>query len=119
VFLLSGAVIIEGPSNVILIPPETVAVFSCNITEGVLPAWVIDGDRLFPGIDQFPPGHVLDGSNLNVTMGVNGTEYRCFITLNNFPVDSDPAFLFIASKLMHTEIQNLYKYAYTSNLKYV
>jgi len=37
VFLLSAAEMIEEPSEVIiLIPPETVAVFSCNVTGHII-----------------------------------------------------------------------------------
>jgi len=105
VFLLSGAEIIEGPSDVILIPPETVAVFSCNVTEGETLLWRIDNQRFLLS-DPLPPGHVKDGSNLNVTMGVNGTQYNCFLIILSggiFTIDSSPAFLFIAGKFMHAK----------------
>jgi len=103
VFFLSGLEIIEGPSDVILIPPETVAVFSCNLSEGALPAWRIGGERFFRD-DVYPPGHFLDGSNLYVNMSVNGTEYHCILLLpNGTAAESGPGFLFIASKFMHTE----------------
>jgi len=95
VFLLSGAKIIEGPSDVILVPPETVAVFSCNNTEELLPSWIIGG-HLFSRNSPFFPGYFLDGFNLNVTMGVNGTEYYCLIELNRNVLESGTAFLYIA-----------------------
>ena len=100
VFLLSGIKIIEGPSDVILVPPETVTVFSCNVSHGMLPIWVIDG-RVFFRNQEYPTGHVLNGFNLNVTMGINGTEYRCLIILSGTFLESSTAFLYIAGKFMY------------------
>ena len=94
-----GIEILDGPSDFILVPPETEAVFSCNVGDGGLPSWRING-TLFARTDQYPVGHVLDGMYLNVTMPVNGSEYICVIIfLNGTADESDPAFLYIAGKL--------------------
>jgi len=92
-------VILEGPSDFIVIPPANEAVFSCNLTEGALPVWRING-TLFVRNEVFPAGHVLDGFNLNVTMPVNGTPYGCVLFfLNGSASESEPAFLYIAGKM--------------------
>jgi len=99
-FLILGARILEGPSNFIVIPPATEAVFSCILTEGALPSWRING-VFFLRSDLLPAGHILDGNNLNVSIPVNGTEYVCLITfLNGTVVGSDPALLYIAGMYM-------------------
>jgi len=77
-------------------------VFSCNVTEGQTLLWRI-GERRFLSGDPLLPGHFKDGSNLNVTMGVNGTLYQCFILSGSVPIDSSPAFLYIAGKFKHTK----------------
>ena len=111
VFLPIGIVILEGPSDFIVIPPATKAVFSCNLSEGALPAWTING-VFFARNNPYPTGHVLDGNNLNVTIpddGVivnlpaNGSEYVCMLTfLNGSALASDPAFLYIAGMYICT-----------------
>ena len=92
----------EGPSDFIVIPPSTEAVFSCNLTEGGLPSWRINGS-LFVRSAVYPAGHVLDGIYLNISIPVNGTEYICvLIFLNGTTTESDPAFLFIAGMYFNT-----------------
>ena len=94
--------VLEEPSTVILFPPETVAVFTCNISNETLPSWRINGFYYFRN-DTYPTGHVLGNLTLTVTMGGNGSEYNCFV--NSFGIQSDPAFLYYASKLfMHTYV---------------
>ena len=98
-FTVIGVEILEGPSNFILVPPENEAVFSCNVGEGGLPSWRING-TLFARNAPYPAGHVLDGIYLNVTIPANGSEYICVIVfLNGTADESDPAFLYIAGKL--------------------
>ena len=90
----------DGPSDFIVIPPATEAVFSCNITEGGLPSWRINGS-LFVRSAVFPAGHVLDGIYLNISMPANGSEYICvLIFLNGTAVETDPAFLFVAGEFL-------------------
>jgi len=102
VFLLSAAEIFEGPSDVILIPPENVAIFSCNVSGRELPLWRIGIQQVLSG-DPLPAGHVKNSSNLIVTMGDNGTRYNCFLLDGGRPIDSNSAFLYIAGKFMHTK----------------
>jgi len=99
---LLSAEIFEGPSDVILIPPETVAVFSCNVTERETLFWRISNTRFLLD-DPLPPRHVKNGSNLIVTMGDNGTRYNCFILDGGRPIDSNSAFLYIAGKFVYTK----------------
>ena len=95
-FLSVGVEILEGPSDFIVIPPANEAVFTCNVSEGALPTWRING-IIYLRAQQYPTGHVLDGIHLNVTMPANGSEYICLIIfLNGTAVGSDPGFLLIA-----------------------
>ncbi|XP_065892637.1 uncharacterized protein [Dysidea avara] len=94
--VIEGVEILEGPSDFIVIPPANEAVFTCNVSEGALPTWRING-IIYLRAQQYPTGHVLDGIHLNVTMPANGSEYICLIIfLNGTAVGSDPGFLLIA-----------------------
>jgi len=102
-FILKGVIILEGPSDFIVIPPATEAVFSCTLTEGALPSWRING-AFFSRIDPLPAGHALDRNDLNVTMPTNGSEYICVLTfLNGTSASSDPAFLYIAGMYIYLD----------------
>ena len=92
--------IIEGPSNVIVFPPKTTAVFFCNVTHPALPSWRING-IVYLRNEMYPAGHVLGDFNLTVTSGTNNSNYNCVIFfLNGSMIISDPAFLYYAGKLM-------------------
>lgn len=93
-----------SPTDVILFPGETTAVFECAIDTSITAnAWQVDGinyrlDQLFDG-DL--PGHNVTGRNITVSIPVNGTSYECVIPVTppNPTIISDPAFLYIAGKL--------------------
>ena len=95
------------PSTVILFPGDNGAVFACQTDPPVIISWEVNGtsyrpDELFIGVPELP-GHNASGTNITVSVPVNGTKYICVIPAvpPDPPALSDPAFLYIAGKL-HT-----------------
>ena len=92
------------PTDVILFPGEATAVFECVIDPSIVViSWQVDGIRY--GLDELfdgdLPGHNATGTNITVSIPVNGTSYVCVVprTPPNPTIISDPAFLYIAGKL--------------------
>ena len=86
-----------SPTTVILFPGDTSAVFTCQFSTGALPSWEVNGitytiEQLSDGVLN---GHSASGTNIVVSLPVNGTKYVCVILSNR----SDPAFLYIAGEL--------------------
>ena len=97
---------VVSPTDVILFPGETSAVFECVIdssTHIIVNDWIVDGRnyRLDEIFDGRLPGHNVTGRNITVSIPVNGTSYACVIprTPPIPTIISDPAFLYIAGKL--------------------
>ena len=90
-----------SPTTVIIFPGETSAVFECVVTPSLIViSWQVHGIRY--GLDELfdgdLPGHNVTGSNITVSVPVNGTKYLCVVPLTppNPTILSDPAFLYIA-----------------------
>ena len=89
------------PSTVILFPGDTSAVFACQLSAGV-PLWQVNGaSYTLAGLSNGElSGHNVNGTNITVSVPVNGTKYVCVIpAVPPSPTTlSDPAFLYIAGK---------------------
>ena len=93
------------PSTIVLFPGDTSTVLACQVNPNTtLPSWEVNGmnyrlDELFRG-DL--PGHNVSGTNITVSMPVNGTKYICIIPAvpPNSPILSNPAFLYIAGEVL-------------------
>jgi len=92
-----------SPTTVILYPGEGSAVFACQSSTDVIPLWQVNGVRytLARLSHGDLPGHNASGTNITVSIPVNGTEYVCVIhTVSpNTTIMSQSAFLYIAGKL--------------------
>ena len=98
-----------SPSTVILFPGVTSAIFECLVNpSAIIPSWEVNTKRYY--LDELfegdLPGHNVSGTNITVSIPMNGTEYVCVIprTPPTPTVFSDPAFLYIAGKLYFTYI---------------
>ena len=92
-----------SPTTAILFPGDTSAVFACQLSDGGSPLWEVNGTRytLEELSDGNLNGHSANGTNITVSVPVNGTKYVCIIltTPPNSVILSDPAFLYIAGEL--------------------
>ena len=89
-----------SPTTVILYPGNTNAEFACRLSNGALPLWEVNGTRFT--LEELSNGHLnghsVIGTNITVSIPVNGTKYVC-ITPGDAAISSDPAFLYIAGEL--------------------
>ena len=92
------------PAGAILFPGDNSAVFACQANPPVAVLWEVDGMtfRLDEIFDGGLPGHNVSGTNITVSVPVNGTRYVCVIPgiPPNPTIMSDPAFLYIAGKVL-------------------
>ena len=127
IFILEYLCVLEfvfPPSTVILFPGETSAIFECVINpSAIIISWEVNTARY--GLDELfkghLPGHNVSGTNITVSVPMNGTKYVCVIPAvpPNPTISSNPAFLYIASKLYFAYIYrrmylySTYMYIYT------
>ena len=91
------------PSTVTLFPGDTSAVFACQLSSGIIPLWQVNGvSYTLTGLSNGElSGHSVSGTNIIVSVPMNGTEYVCVIPAvpPNPTILSNPAFLYIAGEL--------------------
>ena len=102
-FVSVGAVVIEGPSEVIYRPGDYPIELTCNNIDG-LTGWQVNGGDILTipeiGDDGELPGHTVNGTNLVVVNASNNTEYVCFSLTNTANTPSAPVYLYIAGMLI-------------------
>ena len=112
---------VVSPTTVILFPGENSTVFLCKVNPSIIVvSWEVNGMsfRLDELVDGDLPGHNSSGSNITVSIPVNGTKYVCVIpaTPPALPILSDPAFLYIAGKFAYN---CMYMHMYATICTYI
>ena len=98
--------ILDGPETVIYFPGQEPIELTCNITNGPIALWIVNGTSYsLPDLVQGElENHNASGINIVIKVPVNNTEYICSATTNQKEVESDPAFIFIAGKYVHSPL---------------
>ena len=99
-FLAVVTTVIEGPDVVIYRRNEAPVELVCNVTEGSILGWRVNGSTTAV-IGDIARGlladHIVNGNNLVIINATNNTNYICVGTTTDGLVDSDPVILYIAS----------------------
>ena len=98
--LYVSGVIIEGPQTVIYFPGQGAIELVCNVTEGSVILWMVNGDSFSLSTlrNGELPNHTANGLNIVINVPTNNSEYICTAVTFLNDISSDPVFIYIAGR---------------------